>query len=227
MQPIVGKIVYFTLQMYQKIRKFQVILLPQELIPYSIGERMNIYKVIVKLMVLEAYFLGVADSDPLTYRVSSSNKSISMGPDGNVYYRGADNKIHRYYYTDGIWEHEWIDNTVPTLERVSGDIAVAPDGKIFYRGNDGFIQYYSFNVTIWQHFWIESNTADVSTKISSEPNSLAISNDNKVCYRGSNNKIHRYINSGDAYVHSQITVPFVDYQVKGNLQLGNNGEIYF
>lgn len=172
-------------------------------------------------------FLGVSDSDPLTHRVSSSNKSISMGPDGNVYYRGADNKIHRYYYTDGIWEHEWIDNTVPTLERVSGDIAVAPDGKIFYRGNDGFIQYYSFNGTIWQHFWIESNTADVSTKISSEPNSLAISNDNKVCYRGSNNKIHRYINSGDAYVHSQITVPFVDYQVKGNLQLGNNGEIYF
>ncbi len=75
---------------------------------------------------------------------------IVAGTDGNVYYRGNDNRLQFFYQSFGHWYHGWVnESTIGGLPFVTGGIEVgASQGRdeIFYRDTWGDIRRYTWSV---------------------------------------------------------------------------------
>jgi hypothetical protein len=69
-----------------------------------------------------------------------------------LYYRGADNFIHKFSRTNGVWSRQIISSTFP----VNGRLLVNDTGQLFYRGTDNKMQNFYFDSGQWMHGWLST-----------------------------------------------------------------------
>lgn len=106
---------------------------------------------------------------------------ISVGENAEVYYHGGDDKLQRYFFGDGFWYHDWIDETDvgnnPVTD-VKGEIVVRNYGN----GNEVF--------------YIAEN--DKIQVIEKEPCVYGVDGIDSPCYGGMNNEGHTGFENRDS-----------------------------
>ncbi|MCJ8154865.1 T9SS type A sorting domain-containing protein [Chryseobacterium sp. SSA4.19] len=125
------------------------------------------------------------------YNIHSAPGAISIDKNNNntVYYRGADNKMHRYYWSSNSWQHEWLGTSNDT--NVYGDVSAGEGNQIFYRGTDGKMHlYYRSNNNTWIHDWVE--TSWQAPNANNVAGSIGVGPGNKLFYRGNNGFMQNY-----------------------------------
>lgn len=135
--------------------------------------------------------------DPAGSNASSNNNihsapgaiSIDKNNNNTVYYRGADNRMHRYYWGSNSWQHEWLGTNNDA--NVYGDVSAGEGNQIFYRGTDGKMHlYYRSNNNTWIHDWVE--TSWQAPNANNVAGSIGVGPGNKLFYRGNNGFMQNY-----------------------------------
>ena len=130
--------------------------------------------------------------------ISPTVGTLQTTPNGEVFYRGIDNKMHRYYYESGNWNHQILSSTYnPThpVDFVKGDIVVDPNiNSVFYKGSDNRLQiFYKNSFGIYEHAWIDDNWGTNAYSINDKMGSMVWAPAlNGVLYNGIDNKLHLY-----------------------------------
>jgi hypothetical protein len=98
------------------------------------------------------------------YLVYGKAGSITISNDGQLYYIGADSKIHRFYWSvsQNDWVHEWIPYSYgsPSLGYPNADFAAGnitfnnQKNLVIYKGRDARLQYFD-RANNWNHWWID------------------------------------------------------------------------
>ena len=126
--------------------------------------------------------------------VSSTQNSISIMPNGDIAYKGLDNKVHIFTYSTTVqdWVKIPINHNYGAMEFVNGDVVAQQGnlGTIFYKGVDGRLQqFYKDQNGNYVHGWVDNfwNTSQylVSNRVGSvvsTPNDgiLYVAQDNKL-----------------------------------------------
>ncbi len=134
--------------------------------------------------------------------ISDSPGSLQTTPNGEVFYRGLDNKMHRYFYSGGKWNHQILASTYnpsAPADFVKGDIVIDPLGNsVFYKGFDDRIQmFYKNSYGIYVHGWVDSYLSPSSNKVNSRAGSMVWAPSlNGILYNSVDNKLHLYYWSG-------------------------------
>ncbi|WP_291086690.1 glycoside hydrolase family 16 protein [Flavobacterium sp. BFFFF1] len=134
------------------------------------------------------------------YLVSNKPGSIISTPKG-IFYRGADDKLHRFYWNGTTMVHQISNYTyglcagMPDADFVKGNLSYHPSlNFVLYVGRDGRIQRFEIpstnTSTSWGHYWIDDywNTSLFSSFGSSLANSFAslhTTSDGKMVYNNS------------------------------------------
>lgn len=161
-------------------------------------------------------------SDDLIYPTVGS---LQVAPNGEVFYRGIDNKMHRYYYNSSGWNHQILYsdyNPSHPVDFVKGDIVIAPSNNdIFYKGNDNRLQiFYKNSSGAYVHEWIDNNWNTTSYTINNKMGSMVWAPAlNGVLYNGTDNKLHLY------YWNTSWTHQLIPYTYN-NPALGYSGADY-
>ena len=125
---------------------------------------------------------------------------------GNVYYQGVDNKIHRFKYV-GVptWQHSILPNPTndPNMNLNGGSITVNAIGtQVYYKGADNRLQcYYLDNFGNWLHVWM-TDWANTSQNVAGDMKAVA----DGIYYAGTDGYLHRYHfnNSTSIWEHDLI-----------------------
>lgn len=158
--------------------------------------------------------------------------SLQTTPNGEVFYRGLDNKMHRYYYAGGNWNHQILVNSA-TSELVKGDIVVDPNGgtnNVFYKGNDDRLQTFYKSGGVYAHGWIDDNWGSSAYLVNNKPGSMVWSVYlNGVLYNGADNKLHLYYWNTNWYhqlIPYSYNAPTLGYPgadfLNGSIEWNNN-----
>lgn len=135
--------------------------------------------------------------------VNSASNSVTVLPNGNIAYRGADNKIHIYINSSNGWIHSIPSHIYSfiTQDYVAGDIICNNSNDIFYKGVNGKIYKFTYTPSGYQHSCLSPSNAQT---ISSQSGSLQTTLTEGILYIGSDNKIYKLFPSGNSYISSLI-----------------------
>lgn len=138
-------------------------------------------------------------------KVFNSPGALQTAPNGDIFFRGVDNKMHRYYYGDGVWNQELLNHPNNSATLVKGDIVVDPTTlNVFYRGFDNRLQSFWKNDTSYQHAWIDNNWSTTAYTIKDQQGSIIFAPAlNGIAYIGADNKIHLYYWDG-SWAHALL-----------------------
>lgn len=165
-------------------------------------------------------------NQPSSHKVHPQIKSLAVGEGGQVFYRGADNKMQSYYYnTNNEWIHDWVSaNNIPNHEFIDGDVVVGEGNQLFYRGRDGKMQTYYWSNGVWHHGWLTGWNSPNHENVSAVPGSIAIGNGNQIFYRGIDNKMHTYYWTPSGWEHAWVGSAAPNWQnVAGDIVVGKYG----
>lgn len=135
--------------------------------------------------------------DPAGSSASSNNNihsdagalSIDKNNNNTVYYRGADNRVHRYYWSNTSWQHQLLGSNNDA--NAYGDISAGEGNQIFYRGTDGKMHLYYLGANnAWVHDWVE--TSWQAPNANNVAGSIGVGPGNKLFYRGNNGFMQNY-----------------------------------
>jgi len=163
---------------------------------------------------------------PSSHKVHPQIKSLAVGEGGQVFYRGADNKMQSYYNTStSTWVHDWVSaHNIPNHEFIDGDVVVGEGNQLFYRGKDGKMQTYYWSNGAWHHGWLTGWNSPNHENVSAVPGSIAIGNGNQIFYRGIDNKMHTYYWTASGWKHAWISSGAPNWQnVAGDIVVGKYG----
>ncbi len=127
--------------------------------------------------------------------ISTASGSLNVSSSGEVFFRGKDNKIHRYKYVSGSWQHQILYNPDATAKYVKGDIVIDPNvNNIFFKGNDNRIQILYPNTSgVYQHSWVDDNWSTSNYLVNTQAGSMSwAASLNGILYIGTDNKIHLF-----------------------------------
>lgn len=123
---------------------------------------------------------------PLSWTVTNVAGPIACmpgdDPASEVFYRGKDSKMYRFYFSNGQWHSIHLNINVSNVA-AGGQIAIS-EGKVFYRGTDGNIWNFYKNGSFW-----------VAAALGSGDNAtgpLAANEDGEVFFRASDGLIYIY-----------------------------------
>lgn len=151
--------------------------------------------------------------------VSSTPGSVSIGRNGDFFYKGYDSKIHQLYQSNGLWYHKLISSHIyQQNDYVLGDIIADPfSDNVFYKGVDNRIQiFWLDNQGNYNHWWVDDSWPNTAYLINSAPGAITPSNEG-LYYIGTDLKIHKYswtYNNGwqhELLPHSYGTSPYLGY----------------
>ncbi len=156
------------------------------------------------------------------FNCSSYPNSVAVGNNGDIIYRGGDNKVQRFVNNNGSWSHSWlITSPYGINDFVSGDLIVnnQTPPQVFYRAANGKIQNFWYTGSTYTHDLVDHTAAnDQSNAVSIIPGSMTINQAGVLYYIGADSKIHNY--SWDAvngwvhqtipYSYSQSTNSYID-----------------
>ena len=142
-----------------------------------------------------------------TTRISGTHGSMAIDADGNIGYKGMDNKMHRFYYDwqQAKWKHQFLNHPSNSWTDVKGDVVIEKvTGNILYKGKDNRVQaFYTTGINTFAHAWLDGNFSNPATQVHKEPSSMVSTINNGIFYKGAqDNKIHNLKWNGTAMVHS-------------------------
>jgi len=129
--------------------------------------------------------------------ISPSAGTLQTTPNGEVFYRGLDNKMHRYYMNGSNWAHQILSatyNPSHPVDFVQGDITIDPNNNtVFYKGSDNRLQVFYKDAGVYHQGWIDDNWATSAYQVNAKPGSMTWAPAlNGVLYNGTDNKLHLY-----------------------------------
>lgn len=101
---------------------------------------------------------------------SESNSLVLINTD--LYYRGNDDKLHRYMWDGTVYNHNLIPFTYSANYKIKGNLRKGSGVSVYYLGQNDKIQYFKRELLTWKHYNISSywlydpntyNYFDVST----------------------------------------------------------------
>lgn len=142
---------------------------------------------------------------PTSQNIHSSMKAITVGAGNQIFYRGADNKVHTLYYVaNGLWNHAWVNGSnTSSNENIAGDIITDGGNQLFYRGSDGRMHVYYFENNAWHHGWLGGANAPSNHNVHSTAGSIAMG-ESQVFYRGTDNKMQVYYFANGSWHHDWL-----------------------
>lgn len=141
--------------------------------------------------------------------------ALQTAPNGDIFFKGIDSKMHRYYFAGGVWNHQ-IFNHPNTASYIDGDIVIDPNTlNVFYRGADNRLQtFWKDGAGNYNHAWVDANWNTTAYTIKNLPGSMVyVPALNGILYIGADNKIQLY-NWNTTWYHSWIPYSY------GNPNLG-------
>ncbi|MBP9140453.1 MAG: T9SS type A sorting domain-containing protein [Chitinophagales bacterium] len=148
-------------------------------------------------------------------KVSNIQNSIEVNPNNSneIFFRGvSEDRIYKSVYLNGTWNTNIINyNYTPTMPAslCNGNLKYNPTfNYILYAGKDNRIQYFSNQGTNDWHWFIDDNWNSNENKISKTPNSMDVTNDGKIAYRGLDNKIHVFKWNANVSKWDQLTIEY-------------------
>lgn len=130
--------------------------------------------------------------------ISNSSGSLQVSSNGDVFFKGIDNKVHRYYFNNTSWTHEILYssyNLSQPSDFVQNDLIIDPNNNnVFYKGYDNRLQIFYLNsLGIYTHDWIDNNWNSNTNEVNSKPSSMIWSQIlNGILYVGIDNKLHLF-----------------------------------
>jgi len=161
-----------------------------------------------------------------SYQISPDPGSLeAINDNGVIVYKGMDNKIHFFTYDEGVsdWVHQWLPYTYgsqSSSDYVKGDVIVDQTNHwIYYKGQDDRLQCFIPSHGSYSHIWVDAPNNPTANKVSSTPGSIIIANNsNEIYYKGFDNKLHKYSQSGFSFTHSLVNYQYSDADyIRGNL----------
>lgn len=94
---------------------------------------------------------------PSTTKINPDPNSLVL-VSNDVYFRGnSDNKIHRYKYSGGSYNHSIINNIGKNNDKkIKGNMQLGPNSAIYYLGMDNKIQYSQLVDGTWEHHYVSN-----------------------------------------------------------------------
>jgi hypothetical protein len=175
-------------------------------------------------------------NSPSYENISAQAGSLSIGVGNQLFYRGTDDKMHVYYWTQNNgWQHGWIVNGAPNNQNVAGDIVVGTaygHNQVFYRGTDGKMHVYYFNAStnLWVHDYLTGWNSPSHENVHATAGSITVGEDNQIFYRGTDNKMHVYYfdhTLGTWHHGWMINGAGNDQNVSGNLSVGEGNQLFY
>lgn len=168
--------------------------------------------------------------------ISTAAGSLQTSENGEIFYRGLDNKLHWYHNQNGNWIHQILPSSYTNDELVQGDVIVESTNNansVYYKGNDNRIQlFYKDGSGNYHHAWLDNLPNYVSTK----PGSMTFApNLSGILYRGTDDKAHLYywdmnwIHQVLPYTYGAPTVsyPYGDKLYGGLTWDNSNNRLYY
>lgn len=126
--------------------------------------------------------------------VAAQSGALQTAPNGDIFFKGTDSKMHRYYFSGGAWHHQVFTHP-NSASLVGGDIVVDPATyNIMYRGADNRLQcFWKDAYGNYNQAWIDANWSTTAYTVKSTPGSMVWAPYlNGVLYIGADNTIHLY-----------------------------------
>jgi hypothetical protein len=104
-------------------------------------------------------------------KFSNDPGSLQASPNGEIFFKGIDNKMHWYYFDNGQWNHQLLNHPNNSMSDVSGDIVIDPaTNNIFYRGHDNRLQTFWKDLSgNYNHAWVDGNWSTSSYLVKNNP----------------------------------------------------------
>lgn len=162
--------------------------------------------------------------------VSSVSGSVTISPNGDIVYRGVDDKIHIYYYSSGDWKHKMPNYSYGNFpgnsnaDFVKGDVQCDKNNNIIYKGFDNRLQLFWYNGGNYSHSHIDNYWNTSSFSVSPANGSIALSDDLGIFYRGVDDKLHRFFWNGTP--PNYFTHELIPYSYNNDLVYQNGDKIF-
>lgn len=144
-------------------------------------------------------------------KVYSANGNLQTDTNGNIYFKGLDEKIHLYKFENDLWVHSILNHPNQEEAKVGGDIVIASNtGNIIYRGKDNRLQYFKKTNNTYVHGWIDSNPEINSWMVNQKEKSITYSSSlNSVFYIGQDGRLNqfKYNLNNNTWTHYYIPQP--------------------
>lgn len=132
-------------------------------------------------------------------QVNDEPGSLTNAANGDIYFVGQDNKIHRFVGEN--WIHEVLPYTYGSTggflnpaDYVLGDIIVDRSSTIFYKGFDNRLQVFFLDGNgVYTHSWIDDDFNTIANTVSAKPYSITIGDNGRIYYIGADDKIHQFV----------------------------------
>lgn len=143
-------------------------------------------------------------------KASSKVGSLVVSDDGEIFYRGEDNKVHRFYSTGSGWTHQII-GTYTSSTLVDGDITVENgSNNIYYRGVNGKLLSFYKN-TSGTYTRNNQFTLMPAPLISNQSGSIAVAQGRSaIFYKGTDNAIHKYQWTATGWQVEQLSYTYMN-----------------
>lgn len=158
-------------------------------------------------------------------KVSGAVGSI-VAKNGLLYYRGTDNKLHKYEKIGTVWQHQLINIDYTSKHLIAGNIAIAPSGKLYYRGGTGRINEVVYQNGNFHHAIIGPTTIPDADKIAAGAITIA-STDNEIIFHAKDHTIKKYVWTGTNWDLAQIAVTNGYPPIRNALCINEVGDIFY
>ena len=125
--------------------------------------------------------------------VSTDPGALQTAPNGDIFFKGTDSKMHRYHFAGGAWQHSILPSAYSGTDLVRGDIEVepGPGNHPFYKGMDGKVQLFWLGSDgVYNHTW--ANNSNKGPSVYDGPSSMVQAPGDGLFYIGTDKRIYNF-----------------------------------
>jgi hypothetical protein len=145
------------------------------------------------------------DDDWSTWQnfISSHPHSMAFNPQGDILYRGWDNKLHKFKWNGSDWVVQPIPHNYLSGELIAGDVIVGSSGNVFYKGANYKIQNFwlSNGGTVYNHGCLDCGGTQHTVR--GGPFSMSMAPNDEVYFISWDNRIEKFRYQG-GWIHEPI-----------------------
>lgn len=164
---------------------------------------------------------------PITHKASTAQGSMYMYNQNKIVYRGSNNKIKILSSNNNNWSYSEPPIIYSGNSLVGGTVVADTFGNIYYKGKDSRLHTLQYQNGVYNYQLIDDGTLSNYSKISATAGQITVF-ENKVFYRGTDNKLHFYHKSGESWSHVLIPYTYKNSDlIAGNIISDESGNIYY
>ena len=168
----------------------------------------------------------VDDGSMASYSKVSGTSGSMVVCNGKIFYRGIDNKLHKYEKNGLVWVHQLMNIPYTTKETIAGNLTASPSGNIFYRGGTGRLNYVSYMNGIFNHSIIGETTIPDEDKVATG-NATIVTYNNDIIFHAKDHTLKKYTWTGLNWNMEELSTSTNYPPVKASLKISENGNLYY